>query len=74
MGDTSRGCPIVCAGLGVFHARLKFETILSQSGKGHTRGNLPMSVLPSNKHIHIDTHTILYVMDCDCERCNIIEL
>ena len=32
-----------------------FEIILSQTGKGHTRGNLPIPVLPSNKHIHINT-------------------
>ena len=50
------------------HPRI-LEIILSQRGKGHTRGNLPISVLPSNKHIHIDTHTILYVMHCDCEHC-----
>ena len=43
-----------------FHAKSKdvlkcLKNNLSQRGKGHTSSNLPISVLLSNKHIHIDT-------------------
>ena len=33
--------------------------IFCPKGKGHTRGILPISVLPSNKHIHVNTQFYL---------------